>query len=280
MSVAFGLILGGALGNLSDRLFRGHHGAVVDFITFTHWPTFNVADSSITIGVVLVVVLSLAPDEVAGGDVTDQGTSSGPLDVEVPAMLDGVRLDRAVSFVTGLSRAVAAQLIDDGQVLVDGTAQRRRSAVLRAGSRLVVDHAGAARERGAGRTGRAFRGGVRQTTTSSWSTSRGTWSSTRGPVVAAAPWSGGSWQGSPTSTSWWRRGTANPTDPASCTGSTAGPRDCSSSPGVVARSARSASRWPSTRRSDGTRPWCTDTWPTTAGSSTRRSAGRADSRPS
>ncbi len=59
MSIAFGLILGGALGNLSDRLFRGHHGAVVDFITFTHWPTFNVADSSITIGVVLVVVLSL-----------------------------------------------------------------------------------------------------------------------------------------------------------------------------------------------------------------------------
>jgi len=76
--------------------------------------------------------------------VTDQGTSSGPLDVEVPAMLDGVRLDRAVSFVTGLSRAVAAQLIDDGQVLVDGTAQRRRSAVLRSGSRLVVDRPGAA----------------------------------------------------------------------------------------------------------------------------------------
>ena len=76
---------------------------------------------------------------------TDQGTSSGPLEVEVPTMLDGVRLDRAVSFVTGLSRAVAAQLIDDGQVLVDGTAQRRRSAVLRAGSRLVVDHAGAAK---------------------------------------------------------------------------------------------------------------------------------------
>lgn len=76
---------------------------------------------------------------------TDQGTSSGPLEVEVPTMLDGVRLDRAVSFVTGLSRAVAAQLIDDGQVLVDGTAQRRRSAVLRAGSRLVVDHAGTAK---------------------------------------------------------------------------------------------------------------------------------------
>jgi len=59
LSIAFGLILGGALGNLSDRLFRGHHGEVVDFITLTHWPTFNVADSSITIGVVLVILLSL-----------------------------------------------------------------------------------------------------------------------------------------------------------------------------------------------------------------------------
>lgn len=59
LSIAFGLILGGALGNLSDRLFRGHHGEVVDFITLTHWPTFNVADSSITIGVVLVILHSL-----------------------------------------------------------------------------------------------------------------------------------------------------------------------------------------------------------------------------
>ena len=55
----FGLILGGAVGNLADRLFRGHHGAVVDFITLSHWPTFNVADAGITIGVVLLVVAGL-----------------------------------------------------------------------------------------------------------------------------------------------------------------------------------------------------------------------------
>ena len=59
LSIALGLILGGALGNLSDRLFRGHRGAVVDFITLSHWPTFNVADSSVTIGAILVVVFSL-----------------------------------------------------------------------------------------------------------------------------------------------------------------------------------------------------------------------------
>jgi signal peptidase II len=57
VAVALGLVLGGALGNLSDRVFRGHHGQVVDFVTLTHWPTFNVADSCITVGVVLLVVL-------------------------------------------------------------------------------------------------------------------------------------------------------------------------------------------------------------------------------
>jgi signal peptidase II len=59
LSIALGLVLGGALGNLSDRLFRSHHGSVVDFITLTHWPTFNVADAAITIGGILVVVLTL-----------------------------------------------------------------------------------------------------------------------------------------------------------------------------------------------------------------------------
>ncbi len=50
------LILGGALGNLTDRLL---HGEVIDFLDFywssLHWPAFNVADSSITIGVFLTL---------------------------------------------------------------------------------------------------------------------------------------------------------------------------------------------------------------------------------
>ncbi|MHB8219611.1 MAG: signal peptidase II [Acidimicrobiales bacterium] len=54
--VGIGLVLGGALGNLADRLFRGHHGNVVDFITLSHWPTFNVADACITVGLVLLVI--------------------------------------------------------------------------------------------------------------------------------------------------------------------------------------------------------------------------------
>ena len=53
-SIAVGLVLGGACGNLSDRLFRGEGGAVVDFIATSFWPTFNVADASIVIGALLL----------------------------------------------------------------------------------------------------------------------------------------------------------------------------------------------------------------------------------
>ncbi len=58
-AVALGLVLGGALGNLADRVFRGHGGAVVDFVTLSHWPTFNLADAAITVGVLLLVVTLL-----------------------------------------------------------------------------------------------------------------------------------------------------------------------------------------------------------------------------
>jgi signal peptidase II len=56
--IAFGMIVGGAIGNIIDRL---QHHWVVDFIDFkTIWPNvFNVADSCITIGVVLLVIASL-----------------------------------------------------------------------------------------------------------------------------------------------------------------------------------------------------------------------------
>jgi signal peptidase II len=52
MRVGLALMLGGAAGNLIDRL---KDGRVVDFIKVPHWPAFNVADSAITIGVLLLV---------------------------------------------------------------------------------------------------------------------------------------------------------------------------------------------------------------------------------
>ena len=51
--LALGLILGGALGNLVDRLRFGH---VVDFLDFKIWPVFNIADSAITIGAFLLII--------------------------------------------------------------------------------------------------------------------------------------------------------------------------------------------------------------------------------
>jgi signal peptidase II len=51
-----GLILGGALGNLSDRFFRDTHGGVVDFVDLHFFPSFNVADSCITVGCILLVL--------------------------------------------------------------------------------------------------------------------------------------------------------------------------------------------------------------------------------
>jgi len=57
VAVALGLVIGGALGNLSDRVFRSHHGSVVDFIALHFWPTFNVADSCVVVGSILLVIL-------------------------------------------------------------------------------------------------------------------------------------------------------------------------------------------------------------------------------
>lgn len=62
-AVAAGLVAGGAIGNLADRAFRGDagflHGAVVDFIDLQWWPVFNVADSAIVVGGILLVIVSL-----------------------------------------------------------------------------------------------------------------------------------------------------------------------------------------------------------------------------
>lgn len=58
-TVAYGLIVGGALGNLADRYFRGPgllDGKVIDWIDLWWIPTFNVADMSITIAVTLLVI--------------------------------------------------------------------------------------------------------------------------------------------------------------------------------------------------------------------------------
>ncbi|MFR9790390.1 signal peptidase II [Streptomyces sp. MB22_4] len=68
-AIALGLLLGGAVGNLTDRLFRspgGMRGAVVDFVSVRDFSVMNLADWAITCGGVLIVVLSLAGHEPGG----------------------------------------------------------------------------------------------------------------------------------------------------------------------------------------------------------------------
>jgi signal peptidase II len=75
---ALGLILGGAVGNLIDRIRLGH---VIDFIDAhwfwkAHWPTFNIADSAVCIGMALLVIASFrtpAPSPQAAGNAGEQG---------------------------------------------------------------------------------------------------------------------------------------------------------------------------------------------------------------
>lgn len=57
--VGLSLVLGGAMGNLVDRVFRAPsflHGAVIDFVKLGPWPLFNVADAAISIGAVIIIV--------------------------------------------------------------------------------------------------------------------------------------------------------------------------------------------------------------------------------
>jgi len=63
VSIGLGLLFGGAVGNLVDRVIRDNGGAVIDFIDALRvghrdwWPTFNVADASIVIGAILLVLV-------------------------------------------------------------------------------------------------------------------------------------------------------------------------------------------------------------------------------
>ncbi|MGI5321688.1 signal peptidase II [Actinomadura nitritigenes] len=97
-AVCLGLLLGGAIGNLLDRLFRAPaplKGHVVDWIEFPHYPVFNLADSAIVCGGVLAVVLAARGLQIDGtrltgkdgdedGDGEPDGSAAGPPAAEEP----------------------------------------------------------------------------------------------------------------------------------------------------------------------------------------------------
>ncbi|MEV4137929.1 signal peptidase II [Dactylosporangium sp. NPDC049742] len=95
-AVALGLVLGGAAGNLGDRIFRApkpFHGHVVDMFSFLddhagHFPVFNIADSALTVGVALAILLEFmgrrrdgtsAKDEAAKDEAKGEQAGSEPL---------------------------------------------------------------------------------------------------------------------------------------------------------------------------------------------------------
>jgi signal peptidase II len=90
-AIALGLLLGGAMGNLSDRIFRApglFRGDVVDWIAVTRfYPIFNLADSAIVCGGILTVILAMRGQHLDGtrGDAT---LASAPADADVDADSD------------------------------------------------------------------------------------------------------------------------------------------------------------------------------------------------
>lgn len=68
-AVALGFVLGGALGNLTDRALDGPGltGRVIDFIDLRIWPVFNVADSAVVVGAVLLTLSSFRREEPEAG---------------------------------------------------------------------------------------------------------------------------------------------------------------------------------------------------------------------
>ncbi len=91
-ALALGLVLGGAAGNLTDRLFRApgpFRGGVIDFISlfgpYGHpWPIFNVADSSLVVGVILAVALELSGRRLDGA----RARRGAEMDAGTPAAAD------------------------------------------------------------------------------------------------------------------------------------------------------------------------------------------------
>ena len=72
-AVALGLLLGGAMGNLTDRVLRAPapehllQGHVVDFLELPHWPVFNMADSAIVLAAALIILQSFRGVQIDGG---------------------------------------------------------------------------------------------------------------------------------------------------------------------------------------------------------------------
>ena len=122
MPVALGLVIGGSVSNLADRVRLGH---VTDFLDFRWWPAFNLADSFIVIGVGILLAALVSPTESRGAEALTARRPAG----------GGGRAARPLARPLPVgSRAAAERLLDAGQ------SRRRRARAARAtGSRAASE---------------------------------------------------------------------------------------------------------------------------------------------
>lgn len=92
-ATAFGLILGGAVGNIVDRAARGDDGimsgAVVDFVDLQWWPVFNIADAAIVVGAILLVVGLIFWSDDDSASATGSTDAPGSTDTDEPGSAAG-----------------------------------------------------------------------------------------------------------------------------------------------------------------------------------------------
>ena len=162
-------------------------GAVVDFVHVGSFPTFNVADSAITIGAILIVHLGGAHRLVERAEQREHAAWSTPVAEEfaVPEALAGERVDRAVALLTGWTRSEVQALVEAGAVLVDGERVRQEPAARRRRRDRGAGGAGGARApatRSDGPGRRAVRGRRRR----GRGQARRAWWCTRAPVTPTA----------------------------------------------------------------------------------------------
>ena len=138
LHLVLGMVLGGTLGNFVDRLRQGY---VTDWLSVgiggLRWPTFNVADSSIVVGILASWSSTCCCSTRDGGGGRRERTSPRRRP-DRGRRGGGGRLDLAVSGVAGISRAHAQRLISDGRAHVDGR-RGRASDRLRGGETIEVE---------------------------------------------------------------------------------------------------------------------------------------------
>jgi signal peptidase II len=82
-AIAFAMVLGGAIGNLTDRAFNYpglFRGPVTDWLKLPNWPNFNLADTAIVLAAVMAFILTarnISPIEKGNSDINSDGNSSG-----------------------------------------------------------------------------------------------------------------------------------------------------------------------------------------------------------